>query len=652
MSQNRLREDKKSKMVDGELRAGPLLMYGANGELRDIRIRDWEVIQCVYMAVRDANWNTIPFLIEEEEAIIRENSFDIRFAARHHENEIDFHWRATIYGNTNGMVSFAMFGEALADFEANRIGFCVLHPIRECAGKPCVIEHIDGTSERSEFPDRISPFQPFVNVRSISYGLKDGSVVKVSMGGDIFETEDQRNWTDASFKTYAPPLAIPSPHRIAKGTNIHQTVTISLDDARKKRGWHARTPTSDIVSISPVLSGGFPLPAIGLEYVTPPVPLSDKERGRLRALHPARLRCDLLLEPSDSVEQLQNAGRQCESLECPLELALAFGDHWRHDLDRLEEVLQSNRTPICLMAIYRSDFHAIADDTILRVRRLMERFAPEALLISGTNAYFAELNRNRPHAEQLDGVCYSVNPQVHVFDDRSLMETLEIQGETVRSARCFCGNKPIFVTPVTLKPRFNPNATREETLPAPGELPFQVDARQCALFGAAWTAGSLKYLAESGTSGITYYQTIGWRGVMEYEGRKSPPELFPSIPGAVFPLYHILADFCEMRGGRIVPMTSDRPDCVIAMQIELHQIRRFILVNITSNPQEARFPIRASYAFIKTLDAMTVNKASMEPECWRAEMGDKMDVQENEIVLRMQPYAVTRVDCPKEDDDG
>ena len=37
------------------------------------------------------------------------------------------------------------------------------------------------------------------------------------MEGDAFEMEDQRNWADASFKTYVRPLSKPRPYVIAKG---------------------------------------------------------------------------------------------------------------------------------------------------------------------------------------------------------------------------------------------------------------------------------------------------------------------------------------------------------------------------------------------------------------------------------------------------
>ena len=41
--------------------------------------------------------------------------------------------------------------------------------------------------------------------------------------GEVFEIEDQRNWTDASYKTYCRPLARPFPYRIEPGETVEQT---------------------------------------------------------------------------------------------------------------------------------------------------------------------------------------------------------------------------------------------------------------------------------------------------------------------------------------------------------------------------------------------------------------------------------------------
>ena len=40
------------------------------------------------------------------------------------------------------------------------------------------------------------------------------------MEGETFETEDQRNWSDASFKTYGTPLHLPFPVEVEEGTRV------------------------------------------------------------------------------------------------------------------------------------------------------------------------------------------------------------------------------------------------------------------------------------------------------------------------------------------------------------------------------------------------------------------------------------------------
>ena len=132
-------------------------------------------------------------------------------------------------------------------------------------------------------------------------------------------------------------------------------------------------------------------------------------------------------------------------------------------------------------------FHKTEASTSAQWVDLARRYLSGAKIGAGTNAYFTDLNRGRPPVDALDLVCYSINPQVHAFDNSSLKETLEAQAVTVKSTRLFTDGLPIAVTPVTLLARFNPNATGPEPEPAPGGLPTQVDIRQMSLFGAGWT---------------------------------------------------------------------------------------------------------------------------------------------------------------------
>jgi hypothetical protein len=51
--------------------------------------------------------------------------------------------------------------------------------------------------------------------------------VKTHFEGDIFEMEDHRQWTDASFKTYNRPIDLPLPYTLEPETPVKQSVTIT-----------------------------------------------------------------------------------------------------------------------------------------------------------------------------------------------------------------------------------------------------------------------------------------------------------------------------------------------------------------------------------------------------------------------------------------
>ena len=89
-------------------------------------------------------------------------------------------------GTPEGTISFEFDGTAESDFRRNRIGICVLHPILECAGKPCSIEKPDGTLEPGVFPEAISPHQPFRQIRAISHEPIPGVRAEVRFEGDVF----------------------------------------------------------------------------------------------------------------------------------------------------------------------------------------------------------------------------------------------------------------------------------------------------------------------------------------------------------------------------------------------------------------------------------------------------------------------------------
>ncbi len=164
--------------------------------------------------------------------------FHLEFQVKCSSAGIAFNWNGTIEGRA-GTLSFAFAGQAESTFKKNRIGLCLLHPIQGCAGQPCRVRETGQSWVESEFPLFISPHQPFKNLGAISWKPAPNLEATVTFAGDVFETEDQRNWTDASFKTYCTPLDQPFPAEITTGTPVHQQITFELDRT---------TPSSVVVS--------------------------------------------------------------------------------------------------------------------------------------------------------------------------------------------------------------------------------------------------------------------------------------------------------------------------------------------------------------------------------------------------------------------
>ncbi|MFO7919086.1 MAG: hypothetical protein R6V13_13535 [Anaerolineae bacterium] len=619
------------------LRAGPLTLLfeedaTMGGALRYVKLGDREILRRVYVAVRDRHWGTVPSTLSDVEMNVKEDTFHITFRVENVEGKIDFCWRGTITGDERGTITFSMEGRAGTTFLRNRIGLCVLHPM-DLAGQPCVVEHTDGREEEGEFPAYIAPHQPFKDMRAISHRVAPGVRATVRLEGDVFEMEDQRNWTDASYKTYSTPLALPTPVQIEKGEEIHQSVTLRLEGtpASVRTTAPAEEPLTFTVGDAPT----HPLCQVGLGMAEHGQPLTEAERQRLRALHPAHLRVELQLANPDYEASLQRGIAEAWALNAPLEVALFLPKAPTGELRDLARRLEALRPPVCRWLVFQEGAPTTPERAVRLAREHLAHHARRARFGGGTNRYFTELNRNRPPVEALDLVCYSLNPQVHAFDDLSIIEALKTQAVTVDSARRFVGNLPLTVGPVTLKPRFTPHTD---------DTAAGVDPRQLSLLGAGWTVGSLKYIAESGAHSATYYETTGWRGVMAREAPSRRSRAFSLPPGAVYPLYHILTDVGAFAGGRIVPSVSSDRLGVDGLVLQQAGQRRILLANLRPDPQRVTVHGLGEEATVWSLDETNAEEAMVRPEEFRARAGKKRETEGGALDIRLRPYGLARID--------
>ena len=601
------------------LSAGPLRCAFQDATVRWIRFRGVEVVRGIYAAVRDRNWATVPASLHDLHVHTSDAAFTVEFGVDHQAQGIAFSWQGRVEA-TARCLTFSFDGKAHSGFLRNRIGFCVLHP-PGCAGQACTVTHTDGRITESHFPRQVAPNQPFLNMRSITHEPLPSTFVTVEMSGDVFEMEDQRNWTDASYKTYCTPLAEPFPVEVPAGTRVRQTVRITMEEPRR-----SRRVASTGGAVVDVRLGGVVgrLPRLGVGADGDDYTLTSQELARCSALQLAHLR----VAPRPA--QLAMAA----ALGVPAEAAVS-DDMPDHPL--AEQVRRVGaHTPLARWVVdAKVDARAAAE----QVRGHGGGGAPAPVFV-GTRHFFTELNRNRPPLDCLDGVCFSINPQVHAFDDASMAETIGAQGDVVRSARRLARGAPVAVTPVTLRMRENPNATAAEPLPAPGQLPRQVDPRQPSLWCAAWTAGSVGALAAAGAACVTYFQLSGWLGIMSRQGSPARSGPVAAWPGGVFPTFHVLRDLSGSADAPVLRLTSSLPDAICGVALRTAHGVRVLLGNLSDSVQQVRLSGRTPMHWRgRRLDAGVARAAATDPEGFHAETGG---VQHPE--LELPAYSVLRLD--------
>ena len=618
------------------LRAGPLTMVfdADNAMLRYLRVGKIEVLRGINAPVRDRFWGTVIPKVTNVKVSDGGDKFTVSFDASCRERDIDFSWQGRIVGDTSGQVVFTFDGEARSTFMRNRIGFCILHD-PSAAGQRWVIEDTNGAKARGRFPAFISPHQPARNIRAISHELTPGIWASVRCEGDVFEMEDQRNWTDASFKTYCTPLEVPYPVRIAKGTKVTHKVQVSLEGNVSRLLAEAVKPGE---SVTLTLEDGsqslHPLPRIGLQVSSQVATLRAIDIARLKALNLDHLRVSITPAVDSVKEILRRATAQANSLCVRLHIGLQLGEKAADELERLVAAIQTTQPPVSAWIILAAD-----RETFRLARQSLGDSATGALIGVGEDTNFTELNRNRPTDADVQVVSYGLNPQCHASDNSTMIENLDIQGDTVRSARQFINDHRLLISPITLK------VQKVNRAPLSGQLPSNVDARQPTLFAAGWTLGSIKYLSEAGVEGLTYYETVGWKGIMS-SGPETPfPSHFRSMPDDVFPMYHVLRDVGVFANGDVRSVRSTDAMSVVALALKKGGRTRLLAANLTHRPRMVRIRgLKNGTARVFRLDSKNLKSATREPEAFLRRVGEQTAVTQEDLEIRLPAHGIARID--------
>ncbi len=619
-----------------EFSAGPVKgIFDPNiGFLRQIRLGDHELIRGIYMAVRDNRWKTLPIELEITHSDIGMDSFEIQFNCINKMNDAEFQWAGTISGDETGSIMYAFTGTAQTDFERMRLGLCLLHPENECAGKSLNVTHSDGSREETKFSQSVAPIapEPVVDINALNYEAAPGVQVKFTFKGDTFEMEDQRNWTDASYKTYCTPASLPRPVNVKKGDMISQSIRMELIGETKRIFpiIIGRAPQFNI-STTPVLS----LPPVGLNVGPFADDLSGRQADLLKKLNLSHLRADLLPENDHWKVHLEKLAAQAQTLNLPVHIALSEESPQDHHLSELKnECEKLGITPKAIQLIGMKG-KVLSEETIENIKQSLSNYFPDSQFGVGSDKDFAQVNANRHLSKSQLHPVYGICPQVHAFDNLTLVENLTGQCRGVECLQDWWPQSPM-VASVHLHRYPGARALYDKS-----QSEKEWDSRHPSLFGAAWTLGSLAKLIETNnTHSITYYETSGLRGILAPEATQSIPPSFKTIAGAPYPMYFVFKSFLSAR--KALKTISSHPWQTQGITLlDSSNKRTIIISNFTAENNSIKVKTGTCAGSMKSLNQNNILDLMNAPEDWDKNQGESIESKGGKIHLDLDPYSIT-----------
>lgn len=483
-------------------------------EIADISYDGRVALRSIRSLIRDRDWNTPTLSVYS----VLGRTDSLVFAVKSSGFGSDFDGAVTI--SIDGET--AIFKSSLTsnnDFLANRIGFNVLHPA-EVAGAKFELTHSDTSVEKSSFPIEISPNQPAFDIAGLNW-THNGLDVNLEFDGDVFEMEDQRNWTDASFKTYSRPLALPYPYEIRINQTVRQILTLTVSGERPQ----VLKSKPKAISLSKI--GDFPQIQLGASSA--PDSMNINHKFVKDADNSAQDRaCSVILVELDLQTQNWKAALfRAKQSNLPLDLRIVCSADVTED--QIAEVLELLEEAKLLRV---ATFDAVSHVSVTSSSRAAEQALASANLniplIGGARSHFTELNRNHEHMPaNLAGITFSSTPLFHSLSTEQLVESVAMQRLTVLQAVKIANGKSVHVGPITLRPRFNNVATAITKSPNVRDLSLGYgaqwfgfdDERQSSPELGAWTIASAAAFAVDGVQSITFFEEWGPRGVETADGQ-------------------------------------------------------------------------------------------------------------------------------------
>ncbi|MGH6896196.1 MAG: hypothetical protein ACREJ5_06580 [Geminicoccaceae bacterium] len=627
------------------LTAGPVTVTLENGQLRWVKLGGVEVIRAIAFLIRDRNWSTCPPEISNLRIDESGGGFTVGFDALTRTVDGDLPWRAEFRGTPDGTIRCEGVARPEKDFFTCRTGFVILHPLEGVVGRPMAIEHVDGTVEKTQAPELVSADQCFLYVRAMTHEPLPGVRATLRMEGDAWETEDHRNWTDASFKTYCRPLELPWPYTVPGGTEVRHTVTL---------GFEGKLPAEPAAEGGPVTVSlgpdAGPMPRLGLSVLPEDAELALSVADIVKEAGPRHLNCRIDLREAGWEKVLPRYRELAERIgtEVVLEVIMPGTESPATEVGRAATATQAaGLRPTAVVVTPAADLASYPPGTPFpdgvpswqEIVGATRAAFPGVRVGGGMLSNFTEINRKRPPAQLLDFVTHATSSLVHACDDRSVMENIESIPHIIRSTRAFSGETPYRIGPAHIGNSFNPYGADYTANPDNQRITMvRIEPRHRGLFGAAWHLGYFSEVARGGLVAATMASPAGEFGIAYAKLAHAQP-WFDATPGVkVYPVFHVVRGLARAAGAPRVEATSSDPGRLRCLAWREGGTTHLWLANLRAEPIEVRLGgVPRGNARLWLLDETSFEEAAKEPRA-----GDRAVPFEGDV-LPLAPLAVARL---------
>jgi D-apionolactonase len=621
------------------LKAGQLTAVLEDGQLRRICWDGREAIRGISFLIRNQNWGTYPARLANLHVEESPKGFRVTYTGHCQDDEQSLQYTVEIVGNAEGSVQFQARLSPITDFSTNRAGFIVLHPLNGVAGESVSVLHTDGRTVQTSFPKHIAPSQPLFDIRAVTHQVCPGVSVTCTMQGDAFELEDQRNWSDASFKTYIRPLSKPYPYVLKAHEELLQSVSLQFNQVTSKPSTIIGVSNERTVRFA---AGSNRFPALAMTADSESLSETSLTRTEfaLRSLAPQWLVGRVTVESSSKELQRLARAQSVAGAQLWLEVIVSCEGDLSSELLQISQVLrESGLNPsaitVCPHALLKSvpANHSVPGLKEGGLRSLFEtarRAFPGALVGGGSVAYFTELNRNPPPPSTVDFITHTTCPIIHAADDDSVMETLESLPWIFESTRHLGVSAEYWLGPTTIGMRHNPYGAAPAQNPQHLRLAMaKDDPRQRSLFGAAFY---LAYAVQAVNAGLA---------VMAFCDPDGPFGVTIEAPGSSLcaPVFHALKWLSHAAHNLTLKVDVDGPKGVSALGYTHHGTNILLLANTTCTPQEVSIA-NVDHLHLLVLDESSHQEA-LHAASWSEQRGTRVGPR-----FVLQPYAVAKAILP------